>query len=108
MTNNQQNERGDGMCEHQEFSACVEVNRIAVKDGESPTRYSADIKIKCVSCGVAMRFLGLPMGLDPNGAAVGPLGTEARLAIHPVGSPLPEHDDCLPAGFRIYNTGGQA
>lgn len=63
-------------CEHKEFAAQVAVNRI-----EDTGRFSADIRIQCVECGEPFRFLGLPCGVDPNGAAVSVDGTEARLAI---------------------------
>ena len=43
------------------------------------------------------------MGLDLNGAAVSVDGTEARLAIHPLGEPIPEFSDDEPAGFRVLS-----
>lgn len=85
-------------CEHLEFEATVNVARL-----EDIGRFSADVRISCVKCGKPMRFLGLPMGLDRNGAAVSVDGTEARLAIHPVNEPVPDMSDDEPAGFRILN-----
>lgn len=84
------------MCDHPEFVAEVDVNRI-----EDKGRFSADVRIKCVACGKPMRFLGLPMGLDCNGAAVSPDGTEGRFAIHPVNEEVPSYSNDEPAGFRV-------
>lgn len=87
------------MCTHLNFEADVAVTRL-----EDSGRFSAGVRIKCADCGVAMRFLGLPMGLDLNGAAVSADGTEARLAIHPYGEAVPGLDESnLPAGFRVLN-----
>lgn len=83
-------------CEHHNFDATVSVARL-----EDTGRFSADVKINCADCGKPMRFIGLPIGLDLNGAAVSPDGTEARLAIHPVNEQVPGLADDEPAGFRI-------
>lgn len=72
-------------CPHDFFQANVTVDRI-----ENTGRFTADIKIECERCGVPMKFLGLPRGLDMNGAAVSIDGTEARLAIHPKDEPVPD------------------
>ena len=60
--------------------ANVTVNRL-----EDISRFSADVKVKCEDCGLPFRFIGLPAGVDMNGAAVSADGTEARLAIAPSG-----------------------
>jgi len=78
------------------FEAQVDVNRI-----EDTGRFNADVRIKCADCGKPMRFIGLPMGLDMNGAAVNPDGTEGRFAIHPVNEMVPGLSDDQPAGFRV-------
>lgn len=64
------------MCNHEQFDATVTVNRL-----EDSGRFVADVRVKCVQCGEPFRFLGLPTGLDLNGAAVSVDGQEARLAI---------------------------
>lgn len=69
-------------CEHPEFGADVVVNRL---QDTTPVAFTVNITITCMECGVAMRFLGLPCGVDLNGAAVSADGTEARLAIAPEG-----------------------
>lgn len=68
------------MCEHTKFSANVTVNRL-----EDCGRFCADVRIACEDCGTPFRFIGLPTGLDLNGASVSVDGTEARLAIAPKG-----------------------
>ncbi len=63
-------------CPHEHFSANVDVNRLS-----DSGRFCADVRIKCEDCGELFRFLGLPAGLDLNGASVSVDGTEAHLAI---------------------------
>lgn len=64
------------MCAHEQFDSLVTVNRL-----EDSVRFVADVRIKCAQCGEPFRFLGLPTGLDLNGASVSVDGQEARLAI---------------------------
>jgi hypothetical protein len=71
-------------CRHPNFTASVNVNRL-----EDCGRFTAEVTISCQECGVPMKFLGLGLGLDLNGAAVSPDGTEARLAIAPQGEVVP-------------------
>lgn len=52
-------------CKHPDFEAQVNVNRL-----EDVGRFSADVTIRCALCGVPFRFIGLPGGLDLNGASV--------------------------------------
>lgn len=81
-------------CVHEHFVANVDVDRLVEMSG---LRYAADVRIRCAQCGKPFRFLGLPLGLDMNGAAVSFDGTEARLAIEPLDEPLPPLDG--PTGF---------
>lgn len=67
-------------CNHEDFAANVAVIRLS-----DTGRFQADITIKCSQCGVPMRFIGLPAGVDLNGAAVSVDGTEGRFAIAPQG-----------------------
>lgn len=67
-------------CQHMNFDADVTVNRI-----EDTGRFNADVKIVCADCKVPFRFIGLPTGLDMNGAAVSVDGCEGRFAIAPKG-----------------------
>lgn len=76
-------------CDHPDFQAQVTVNRL---DGVK--RFQADVRIECVKCGIPFRFIGLPAGVDLNGASVSVDATEARLAIAPKGEVL----SCLDGG----------
>lgn len=84
-----------GACEHGDFAASVTVNRL-----EDSGRFEADVRITCTQCGVPFRFLGLPAGVDLNGAAVSVDGTEARLAIAPPGN-VASFLDGAPQGFTV-------
>lgn len=82
-------------CDHPEFYANVDVNRL-VDTG----RYQADVRIECACCKKRFRFIGLPAGLDFNGAATNPDATEARLAIAPEGEVVSMLEGA-PLGFSI-------
>jgi len=83
-------------CKHETFEAHVRVNRL--KDSG---RFNADVKIHCTQCGEPFRFLGLPAGLDLNGAAVSADGTEARLAIGTAETVANIFDGNCPVGFTV-------
>lgn len=89
------------MCEHDLFSAEVDVNRL-----EDVGRFCADVRIKCSQCNLPFRFLGLPAGVDLNGAAVSVNGEEARLAIAPSGEVRSVLDDGGDVGFTIRKSYG--
>lgn len=67
-------------CQHKDFIANVAVQRL-----EDIGRFQADVRITCSECGIPFRFIGLPSGLDLNGASTSADATEARLAIAPKG-----------------------
>ena len=85
-------------CRHENFGASVEVNRL-----EDVGRFMADVRITCADCGVAMRFIGLPTGVDLNGASVSLDGTEGRFAIAPKGEVVSELEG-TPIGFTFRKT----
>ena len=82
-------------CEHLNFAADVEIARL-----EDSGRFSASVRIRCTACGVAFRFIGLPAGIDLNGAATSVDGTEARLAIAPPGE-VRSFMEGTPQGFTV-------
>jgi hypothetical protein len=89
------------MCDHRNFDAKVSVNRL-----EDAGRFTADVEINCAECGVPFKFIGLPIGLDMEGATVSFDGKEARLAIAPVGEVVPEFvGRCT--GFSVRKDGIQ-
>lgn len=83
-------------CPHEIFEAKVNVNRLS-----DSGRFSADVTIKCTQCGEPFRFLGLPAGLDMDGAAVSSDGTEARLAIGTAETVANIMDGNCPVGFTV-------
>lgn len=82
-------------CEHKNFSADVVVNRL-----EDTGRFNADVKIRCTDCDTPFRFIGLPAGLDLNGAAVSVNGEEGRFAIAPRGEVVSMIEGA-PVGFTV-------
>lgn len=75
-------------CEHNEFTANVGVARF-----EDVGRFMAGIRISCVGCGMQFQFMGLPPGLNLEGATVSLDGLELTIGIHPQGlrpTPLQE------------------
>lgn len=82
-------------CSHFNFNADVKVGRL------ESGRFTADIKINCAECGLPFRFLGLPPGLDLEGACVSVDGEEARMAIAPKGEVSSFLDGGCPVGFTI-------
>lgn len=87
------------MCNHEDFAAEVDVTRLS-----DSGRLTADVRIKCAQCGLPMRFIGLPAGVDLNGAATSADGTEGRFAIAPKGEVLTVIDGA-PSGFTIRREG---
>lgn len=77
---------------------------VAVNYLEDSGRFCADIRIECGECGRPFQFIGLPLGLDLNGATMDVEGQEARLAIAPVGS-IPQPLDKWISGFRVKQPG---
>lgn len=83
-------------CEHKDFSAEVDVSRL-----EDTGRFMADVRIKCADCGLPFRFIGLPCGVDVNGAAVNINGQEAHLSIAPHNEVRSVLDDGGDVGFTV-------
>jgi hypothetical protein len=90
-------------CEHKNFAADVDVNRLEKGEGGPVYRFQADVRIKCVDCGTPFRFIGLPAGLDLNGASVSANGEEGRFAIAPKGEVLSVIEGA-PVGFTVRKT----
>lgn len=89
-------------CEHLDFAADVSVGRILPSEGSKEVMcYQADVRIVCADCQTPFRFIGLPAGLDLNGAAVSVDGTEGRFAIAPKGEVVSMLEGGGPAGFTI-------
>ena len=87
-------------CQHESFAANVSVARITNAAGDVVERYQANVTIICDQCKMPFRFVGLPAGLDLNGAAVSVDGAEARLCIAPKGEVLSAMEGS-PVGFSV-------
>ena len=83
-------------CPHEKFVCSVTVNNI-----DDIGRFLADVKIRCDQCGVPFRFIGLPAGVDLNGAATSIDATEACLAIAPKSEVIPPVEDENCVGFSV-------
>lgn len=91
-------------CEHTNFAAEVDVNRLHRDESKLIHRYQADIRIKCADCGLMFRFIGLPSGVDLDGAAVSINGEEGHFAIAPKGEVLTPLESADVRGFTIRKT----
>lgn len=70
-------------CEHENFRAEVKVGRLSREEGGPITGYCADVKVKCVACGLPFRFIGLAAGNHFAEPRVSVDGTELRAPIEP-------------------------
>lgn len=91
-----------GMCSHDNFFACANVTHM-----KDTGQYQADFKVSCHDCGKPFRFIGLPCGMDLNGAAVSIDGTEGRFAIAPKGE-VQSVLEGAPQGFTVRGGEGVA
>lgn len=80
------------------------VNRLSDKEGEPPNRFILELRVECSECKLPFRFIGLPAGLDLNGAAVSADAQEARLAMAPKGAVVSASEEA-PFGFSIRASG---
>lgn len=87
-------------CDHPDFHANVTVNRL-----QDTGRFQADVTICCAQCHLPFRFIGLPAGLDLNGASTSADATEARLAIAPKGEVVSAIQGGQPTGFSVRRQG---
>jgi hypothetical protein len=69
-------------CDHRQFEAWVELF-----DLTDAGRYQLELRVRCAICGAPFRFLGLPIGVDLQGASMNEDGTHARLAVLPAERP---------------------
>lgn len=90
-------------CTHENFACECDVNRLPTKEGGPIERYNLDVRVKCVDCGTPFRFIGLPAGLDLNGAAVSVDATQGRFAIAPKGQVVSVMEGGV-VGFSVRNT----
>lgn len=89
----------DRACPHENFAACVTVNRLTDGDGGPVTGYMADIRVQCEGCGEPFRWIGTPAGFSPRQPMVSVDETELRAPLRPASSD-PDFGLGLP-GFSI-------
>lgn len=76
----------DRACEHLDFDAVVEVNRLTKTDGGPVEAYSADIRVSCHACGEPFRWIGVQAGLMPTRPMVSVDETELHAPLRPASS----------------------
>lgn len=81
-------------CEHLLTASEVDVTRLF--PGTADARWHAVVEIRCVDCGIPFRFVGLPTGMDANGAGTSADGTQGLFTVYPTRGE--------PSGFRIPKT----
>lgn len=93
-------------CQHEEFDAQVEVNRITTSDeAYSPVYwYDVCVTLRCVQCDMDFRLVDpeIPMGALAGRVTVNPFGTEVRLPMWPNDGTEPPKGNL--AGFTIERT----
>lgn len=89
-------------CLHENFACECDVNRLSKTEGGPINRFTMDVRVKCADCGLSFRFIGLPAGLDLNGAATSIDACEGRFAIAPKGQVISVLEG-EPTGFSIRN-----
>lgn len=74
-------------CEHPDFAAFVEVNRLTASD-DDPTvvGFTAEIRIECAVCSEPFLFRGVPVGMLPYRPAMSVDRMELRVPISPRGA----------------------
>lgn len=74
-------------CEHENFTANVDVNRLSQVPGAPVSGYSADITVRCSDCEEPFEWIGAPVGLSPRAPAVSVDGRELRAPMRPASAP---------------------
>lgn len=93
----------DRACEHPDFVAEVEVNRLNDTDGGPITAYSADLRISCAACGEPFRFIGVRAGASGGEPRCSVDEAELHIPIRPA-SADPDFGLGIP-GFAIQYRG---
>lgn len=92
------------VCKHERFSCECDVNRLAAEENGPINQYCLDVRVRCDDCKLPFRFIGLPAGVDLNGAATSVDACEGRFAIAPKGEVVSVMEGA-PMGFSIRSSG---
>lgn len=84
-------------CKHQK-GHIVNANVIGLEDQQG--RFMLELSVECAECKTPFRFIGLPAGLDLNGAAVSVDAQEGRFAIAPADQVVSELEGGV-VGFSV-------
>lgn len=68
-------------CDHPDFVAWVDVNRVTSDDGNTVIGFAADVRIECTQCERRFGFRGLTPGMPPNEPGVTVDAIEAHLPL---------------------------
>jgi hypothetical protein len=68
-------------CEHEQFEAHVDVDRLSQHEGGEVSSYLATVTIRCVGCGEPFGFRGPPTGLSWAEPRCSPDARELRLPL---------------------------
>lgn len=77
-------------CQHEQFECVAKIGRLTDGDDGPVTGYAADIRIRCIQCGMPFEFIGVPGGYSPAQPMVSFDATELRAPIRPSSDPV-EH-----------------
>lgn len=81
-------------CQHEQFECMAKVGRLTDGDNGPVAGYTADIRIRCIQCGIPFEFIGVPGGYSPAQPMVNFDATELRAPIKPSSDPV-EHAKTL-------------
>ena len=87
-------------CQHEDFIAKVDVNRITRGEGGEVYAYMADVSVKCAQCGKPFTFPGFANGISSHEARVSISGEVLSVPIKPNDQ---EHFEFFP-GFNVRQT----
>jgi hypothetical protein len=76
-----------GPCDHPDFVARVDVNRLSDTEDGPIVGYSADVTIRCTACDEPFVFIGVPFGVSPTHPTVAIGGKELRCPVRPASAP---------------------
>jgi hypothetical protein len=77
-------------CLHEQFECHCDVTRLTAGEGGPINGYTADIRIKCIECGMPFEFVGVPGGYSHRQPMCSFDATKLRAPIRPSSDPV-EH-----------------
>lgn len=90
-------------CEHPDFVAVVDVNRLSDVEGGPISAFSADVRVRCAECDEPFVFIGVPLGLSPMHPTGSLDGSALSCPIRPASAPEGWGEDGV--GFSVRVSG---